>query len=111
MAVFDQPISQEKSTVCCQKKNYYEYGNVVGVCSYGFCLPPHVCGFPAEVIKKEVQRNPAKEKYLEYIVPEERLITILGPGGLKLLMGGIGKDTSYGECDWNVNLYHSYTFR
>jgi hypothetical protein len=25
---------------------------------------------------------------------------------LKLLMGGIGKDASYGKCDGNVNLYH-----
>ena len=106
MSVFNQPVSQQKSAVCGQEKNYYKYGDVVWVCGYGICVPPHVCGFPTEVIEKEVQGNPAKEKYLIYIVSEERLIIVFGPAGLKLLMGGIGKDASYGKCDGNVNLYH-----
>ncbi len=63
-------------------------------------------GLPAEVIEEEVHRNPAKEKYLIDVIFKKRLVVILWPAGLKLLMCSIGKDSSYGECDGNVNLHH-----
>src|SRR5713101_7750449 len=85
MSVFNQPVSQHESTICCQEKNYYQDGDVIWVCGHRICMPPHVRGFPTEVIEKEVQGNPTKEKYLIDIVSEERLIIVLGPARSKLL--------------------------
>lgn len=70
MSVFDKPIPHQESAVCGKEKNHYEYRDVVWICGYRIRVPPHVCGFPAEVIEKEVQGNPAKEKYLIDVVSE-----------------------------------------
>lgn len=63
--------------------------------------------FPAKIIEKEIDRDPAEEENLIDIILSECVIVIFWPTCLQLSMGCICENATDRKSDWNIDLYHN----